>query len=377
MASMTPRQRVLAALNHEEVDRVPIDLGGTPDSTICTGAYLRFVEWLGVKISSPRIIDVAFDLVEIDEAVLKLLPTDTRPLLINPPERSKMHWLDESTFVDEWGITYRRPLGRRQFDMIAHPLAEATVSDIERYNWPDVKDPGRYAGLREKARQMHEETEFAICASPLDTSIFERACWLRGTERFLTDLLLDPPFALALLEKVADVQFELYERFLREVGSFVDVVIIEDDIGIQTGPLVRPELYRQVVKPFHRRYVELIRQHTDAKIIMHSCGSIVDLIEDYIEIGIDALNPMQVSAAGMSPENLAWRFAGRIAFWGGIDTQQLLPRGRPEDVREAVRHIIQVMNHSGGYILAAVHNIQDDVPPENIWAMLDEAASLR
>ncbi|MGC8828083.1 MAG: uroporphyrinogen decarboxylase family protein, partial [Anaerolineae bacterium] len=181
-------------------------------------------------------------------------------------------------------------------------------------------------------------------------------------------------FALALLEKVAQIQFRRLERFLQEVGPYIDVVMVSDDMGIQTGPLLSPELYRTMVKPFHRRYMELIRRWTDAKIVVHACGSIVDLVEDYIEIGVDALNPMQVSAAGMSPENLKARFAGRMAFWGGIDTQRLLPRGTPEEVRAAVRRTIDVMNHSGGYVLAAVHNIQDDVPPENIWAMLDEAA---
>ncbi|MBC7241931.1 MAG: hypothetical protein H5T60_05740 [Anaerolineae bacterium] len=377
MVSMTPRQRVLAALNHQEVDRVPIDLGGTPNSTICTGAYLRLAEFLGVPITSPKVINLAFEIVEMDEAVLRLLPVDTRPLFINPPARSRTRWMDDSTFVDEWGITYRRPAGWPQFDMIAHPLAEATLADVERFEGPDVEDEGRYAGLREKARQLHEDTDYAVCASTLDTTLFDRACWLRGTARFLMDLLLDPPFALALLEKVAQIQFRRLERFLQEVGPYVDVVMVSDDMGIQTGPLLSPELYRKMVKPFHRRYMELIRRWTDAKIVVHACGSIVDLVEDYIEIGVDALNPMQVSAAGMSPENLKARFAGRMAFWGGIDTQRLLPRGTPEEVRAAVRHTIDVMNHSGGYVLAAVHNIQDDVPPENIWAMLDEAAHYR
>jgi uroporphyrinogen decarboxylase len=161
------------------------------------------------------------------------------------------------------------------------------------------------------------------------------------------------------------------------VGPHVDVVVIADDMGVQNGPLIRPELYRRLVKPFHRRYLEAVRRHTGAKILMHACGSVADLIEDYIDLGVDALNPMQVSAAGMAPAELHRRFAGRMAFWGGIDTQWLLPRGKPEDVRRAVRDTAGIMQAwQGGYVLGAVHNVQDDVPPENVWAMLEESGQL-
>ncbi len=177
------------------------------------------------------------------------------------------------------------------------------------------------------------------------------------------------------MEKVADVQYRRQIAFLKAVGEFIDVIMIGDDMGIQSGPIIRPQLYRQMVKPFHARYVQIIRQYTDAKIVNHACGSLVELLDDYIEIGIDALNPMQVSAAGMSPQNLRPRTKGRLAFWGGIDTQSVLPRGKPNDVRQAVREMLQVMGREGGYVLGAVHNIQDDVPPENVWAMLEEAAS--
>ena len=135
------------------------------------------------------------------------------------------------------------------------------------------------------------------------------------------------------------------------MGKYIDVVVIADDMGVQKGLLLRPQLYRKMIKPFHARYVQVIRQYTDAKILNHACGSIVDLVEDYIEIGIDALNPMQVSAAGMSPQNLKARFGGRMAFWGGIDTQYVLPKGTPDDVRQAVRSTLDVMGLEGGYVL--------------------------
>jgi len=372
-AKMTSRQRVLAALNQQEVDRLPIDLGGTHNSTMCRRAYERFKRFLGVE--EPTIeLNTSFETVKMSEAALRRLPVDTRALFINAPARSRTRWLDERTYVDEWGVTYHQPDHWPQFDMVAHPLAEATLADLERYPWPDIEDEGRYAGLRELARALHENTDFAVCASALDTTIFDK-CWvLRGMEQFLSDLLLDVEFAQALMAKVAQLQFRRHELFLDQVGPYIDVIMISDDMGTQNGPLIRPALYRQMVKPYHRRYVELIKSRSNAKIVMHACGSIVDLVEDYIEVGIDALHPMQVSAAGMAPATLKARFGGRMAFWGGIDTQWLMPQGTPDDVRQGVREMLRIMGRAGGYVLAAVHNIQDDVPPENVWAMLDEAA---
>jgi uroporphyrinogen decarboxylase len=375
MATMTGRERVLRAIDHREVDRVPIDLGGTPNSTMCAGAYASFARYLGLE-ARPDWLSRTLDTVRMEESVLARLPVDTRALYALPPARRPARWLDEYTLVDEWGITHRRPPGGRQLDPIIHPLAETTWAGLDAYAWPHVEDPARYAGLRARARDLHENTSYAICGSTADTVIFDRAWMLRGMEQFLADLLLDPGFATALLEKVADVQFRRHACFLAEVGPYLDVVMIADDMGVQRGPLIRPQLYRRLIKPIHRRYVELIRRYTGARIVVHACGSIADLVEDYIEIGVDALNPMQVRAAGMAPESLVARFGGRMAFWGGIDTQSVLPQGRPEEVRQAVRETLGVMGGcAGGYVLGAVHNIQDDVPPENVWAMLDEAAA--
>jgi uroporphyrinogen decarboxylase len=374
MKTLTSRERVLRALNQQEVDRVPIDLGGTHNSTMGTGAYNSLKTYLGVDAPTVA-LNRAFDIVAMDERVLARLPIDTRPVFANPPAHTQSRWLDERTLIDDWGITYRRPEGWRQLDMVAHPLAEATIADLDHYAWPDVEDPARFAGLADQARDLHENSPYAVCASTMDTTIFDRSWELRGMQQFLEDLLADPAFALALMEKVADLQFRRHISFLREVGRYIDVIMISDDMGLQRGPLLRPQLYRKLIKPFHARYVQVIRQHTGAKILNHACGSIVDLVEDYIELGIDACNPMQVSAAGMSPQNLKARFGGRMAFWGGIDTQHVLPQGSPDDVRQAVRSTLDAMRLEGGYVLGAVHNVQDDVPPANVWAMLDEAAT--
>ena len=298
------RARPARALNHQEVDRVPIDLGGTQNSTMCAGAYENFKRFLGVETAT-RELSRVFETVIMDEAVLSRLPVDTRGVYARPPAVSQTRWLDDRTFVDEWGITFRRAAdGVPYYDPIGHPLAEATLADLDRYQGPDVEDPSRYAGLADLARDLHENTDTAVCASTADTTIFDKAWMLRGMAQFLSDLLLDPEFALALLEKVADIQCRRQAAFLAEVGPYIDVTLVADDMGTQRGPIIRPDLYRKMIKPFHRRYIAVVRQHTGAKIHNHACGSIFDLVDDYIEIGIDALNPMQVAAAKMSPENL-------------------------------------------------------------------------
>jgi uroporphyrinogen decarboxylase len=322
-------------------------------------------------------LSLSFETVRLPETMLARLPVDTRGVYARPPASGGARIIDDHTLIDEWGVTYRRPEGSRQYDAVAHPLADATLDDLDSYPWPDSGDPSRYAGLGDLARDLREGASYAICGSTNDTVIFDRAWLLRGMEQFLSDLLLDPAFALALLEKVAQIQFLRQESFLKEVGPYLDVLVIADDMGTQQRPLIRPALYRQMVKPFHRRYIETIRRHTPAKIHMHACGAIADLVDDYTEIGVDVLNPMQVAAVGMSPPRLKARFAGRMAFWGGIDTQWLLPHGSPEEVRQAVRDTLDVMGRDGGYVLGAVHNVQDDVPPENVWAMLEEAALYR
>lgn len=374
---MKPRERVLRALNHQEVDRVPIDLGGTQNSTMCAGAYENFKSFLGVDVPT-RELSRVFETVIMDEAVLRRLPVDTRAVFARPPAVSAARWLDDRSFVDEWGITFRRSAeGVPYYDPVGHPLAEATLADLDRYVGPDVEDPSRYAGLAEIARDLHENSDYAVCASTADTTIFDKAWMLRGMAQFLTDLLLDPPFALALLEKVADIQSRRQAAFLREVGPFIDVTLVADDMGTQRGPIIRPALYREMIKPLHRRYIQVVRQHTGAKIHNHACGSIFDLVEDYIEIGIDVLNPMQIAANKMSAANLHAHFHGRMAFWGGIDTQRILPRGTPDEVRAAVRDTMAAMRSlDGGHVLGAVHNVQDDVPPENVWAMLAEAGGV-
>ena len=370
---MKKRERILAALNHQETDRVPIDIGGSHFSTICAGAYENLKRHLGEPDAPEKILSLAFETVVIDESVLRHLPVDTRSVFANPPKNWKATWLDDNTFVDEWGITYHKPPNWMQYDMIAHPLAEATIDDIERHNWPDPLDEGRYIGIKEKAKELKENTDYAVIATTVDSGFFERAWYICGWERFFTGILAEQDFVVALLEKVCSIQMQRWDSFLKEAGQYADVIAVGDDLAIHTSPVISPDLYRKIAKPIQKKFFRFLKERTDAKILYHTCGNISPLIDDLIEIGVDALNPVQVSAVDMDSKLLNERFGGKICFWGGIDTQQVLPFGSPDDVRSEVRR--RISDLSPGYVLGAVHNIQDDVPPENICAMLDEAAS--
>ncbi|MDP6668084.1 MAG: uroporphyrinogen decarboxylase family protein [Dehalococcoidia bacterium] len=187
------------------------------------------------------------------------------------------------------------------------------------------------------------------------------------------DLAGDPALATALFEATLEVTAMQAAELLREVGDIVDIVATGDDLGFQTGPMVAPETYRRLLKPWHKKYLDTIRANTSAHIHFHCCGSINMLLDDLIDIGVDAINPVQVAATGMDSAELESEFGDRVSFWGAIDTQHVLPNGSTEEVRAEVKKRIGDLAPGGGYVFSAVHNIQPDVPLENVLAMYEVA----
>jgi uroporphyrinogen decarboxylase len=374
MTALTHRERVIKALNHEEADRVPRDLGGAGPANINITAYTNLVEHLGfqeqtgeVRSGRPNLTAV------ISEAVLHRFDIDTRPLRLSPPEVRPEVLLDEHSYRDEWGVVWVRPEGGHYINTTGpFQEKEPALSDLDRYAWPDPKDPGRIKGLKERAIRLREETDFAIVLS-LPFSIVRECQRVRGFAEWMEDLLINPALAEAVMEHTLMVAAGTAEFLLEEVGEYVDVVLLPDDMGFQDRPYVRPELYRQKIKPYHRRLVDAIKSKTKAKVLMHSDGSVYGIIPDLIDIGVEALNPVQVSANDMGSERLKAEFGDSLCFWGAIDTHWALPSGTPEDVRNEVKTRMQHLAPGGGYVMASVHNIQADVPPENIVAMFDSA----
>jgi len=371
---MTHRERILAALNHKEPDRLPLDLGSSIATTMTAKAHERMRAYLSLPPEPPpATFSRRSSTVIPDEAILQRFAVDARPVLLGTPDDRPDREVSPDAFVDEWGVTWARPEGGHYIssDGPFYHLEEPTLEDLERFPWPDPADPGRYRGLRERAKALHEKTDYAVVLN-LPVGPVHQCQFVRGYGEWLEDLLLNPAFAEALMDRVVELWIEIADRALEEVGDDVDLVMYGDDIGTQKGPLVRPELYRRVIKPRHRRMAEAVKRH-GKPILYHSCGSIYALIPDLIEVGIDALNPVQVTAAEMDTKRLKREFGRDLTFWGGINTQQVLPLGTPEEVREEVRRRIEDLAEGGGYVLCAVHNIQPEVPPENVVAMYEAA----
>lgn len=368
---ITSQERIKKTLNHQEPDRVPIDLGGTSTSTITVAAYDRLKECLGLKAKN-NIIDKVQQIVKPDEVVLTKLGIDTRSVWLKGPKNGGDMPLTENSYKDEWGIIRRITENGYYYDIVDYPLKKASFQDLDQYNWPDPCDPGRIEGLKEEVGALFDEADYAIVAN-FTGSIFEHAQHLRGFEAFFMDMILNQKFVQKLMDKILEFYLTLADKFFGIVGAYLDVVKISDDFGTQNGPIVSLKLYRKLVKPRQKELISAIKKKTRAKILLHSCGSISQFIKDFIEIGVDVLNPVQVSALGMSTVRLKKEFGNEISFWGGIDTQKILPYGTVKDVEGEVRRRIGDLAPGGGYVLSAVHNIQPDVNPENVCALYEAA----
>lgn len=375
--TMTPRERVLAALAHRQPDRVPIDVGGTSFSTVIGRAYERLKAYLGVEAET-RYMKRKSRSVLLDERVARRLHADVRPLRVGSPDGWQDVQVDDSSFRDEFGIVWRRA-GDGHYAPLGNPLREATLADLDTFPWPDPLNPGRIRGLREEARRLHEENEYAVALS-LPVGFVHLSQYLRGYEQWLMDIVLNPAFLDALMDRALEWWLALAGAVLDEVGSYVDVVAFGDDVAFHDRPMVDLGRYRRLFKPRHRQMIDLLKSESGARVLYHCCGAVKTLIPEFIDIGVDALNPVQVSSAGMDDTAaLKAEFGAHICFWGGIDTQRVLPLGTPDEVRAEVQRRIADLapdgasSTPGGFVLAPVHNIQEDVPPENIVAMVDAA----
>ncbi len=375
--SMTPRERVLAAINHEEPDRVPIVIGVSNATGIKMKPYQELKRLLGIDAPDEYIYDwPELGTAAIDEETMIRLRSDVRGVLDLEPE-----WVRErnrkrpphTPYIDSWG-TGQVEIEPGEWFPGVHPLKDATtIEEIEAYeHWPDMNDPTRVAHVREQALRLREENQYAIMGTPWLLFPFERAHALQGMEQFMLNLALNPDFAVALLRKITDHCKVLMDHFLRECGDLIDIIKIGDDLGSQTGLLISPRMYRKYLKPFHAEFIAFIKERTDAKVFFHTDGDVMDLVGDFIEIGVDILNPIQTSAGRMADlPQLKRRYGDKIAFCGAIDTHHILPHGTPEEVRQEVKRVIEILGPGGGYMVASVHTIMNDVPAENILAMVD------
>jgi uroporphyrinogen decarboxylase len=406
---MTPRQRVLAALNHEQPDRVPIDLSGHRSSGIAAIAYRKLRAALGLPERTIRVYDPVQQLAIVDEDVLQRFGVDT--IELGRAFALEDKWWTEWTLPDgtpclmpvwcrpekvegEWAIRSpsgrviaRMPSGVLYFEQAYYPFAER--DDLGRIQelfdegmWTGVKAPPGpiTAGpdgpglLAEGARRLREQTDRAILGL-FGGNLLEMGQFLYRNDNFFYLLGGDPRRAHAFLDRVVEMHLANLERFLGAVGPHLDVILFGDDLGMQSGPQVSPRMYREFFFPREQimwRRTKQLAPHL--KIMLHCCGGVRELFPGLIEAGLDAINPVQITCRGMAPDELKREFGSRMTFWGGgCDTRFVLSQGTPEQVRANVRELVSVLKPGGGFVFQQVHNILADVPPANIVAMYEAA----
>jgi uroporphyrinogen decarboxylase len=374
--ALTSRERVLASIRHEQPDRVPIILGTSNTTSMQVKPYRELKALLGIQSEDRYLYDwPELSTILPDEAVLERLHSDARGVLDRLPEhiRSKNKKRPPHTpFYDDWGIGQVESDPGTWFPAL-HPLTDAdTIDAIESYSWPDMDDPTRVAHVRAEARKLRQETDCAIIGTPWLLFPFERANAMQRMDKFMLNLGRKPEFARALLEKIASLCKQLMGHFLEEAGEYLDIIKIGDDLGTQKSLMISPKMYRSILKPIHADYIQFIKDRTKAKVFFHTDGDVFDLIPDFIEIGVDILNPIQTSAGKMSNlVELKRLYGDKLTFCGGVDTHRILPFGTPEEVVAEVRRVAEILSPGGGYMLASVHTIMNDVPAANVLAMVD------
>jgi uroporphyrinogen decarboxylase len=371
---MKSRERVLATLGHREPDHVPLDMGGSDVTGIHRDAYSSLARFLAIAGDAPLYHTVQ-QLALPSEEMLRQLKVDVRPLIAHPSDDWSLKIEDtgeHQTFIDEWGVQWAMPKrGGLYYDMVGHPLSEVSdEGELADWRWPDGASKARFSGLRDQAERL-VAGGIAVTLAPAYGGILESAAWLRGYEDFYLDLVRAPGLAEMILDATLQFHLDFWGAALEEAGDLLDVAVEYDDLGWQSGLLISREMYQRYVKPRHKELFDFIKANSRAAVFLHSCGAVRELIPDFIESGVDILNPVQVSAAGMTDtRHLKEEYGDELVFWGGgVDTQKTLPRGTPAEVKDEVKRRIDDLAPHGGFVFAAVHNIQADVPPENVMAM--------
>ena len=372
MSGMTSRERVIAALSHRQPDRIPLDLGGTRNSGMVAEGYDRLKAHLGLRTET-KLIDRMMRIAEIEEPVLNALEIDCRGVNPGPAATGLFAELSSRAYRDMWGVERVWPEGSYYYDLKRSPLAgEISISDILQHPWPDPDDPAFVSNLRERVLWFRQHTDCAVILN-VSSAFVHISQYLRGFEDWFCDFVVDAKRLEVLFDAVLDVTLQITRNQLSSVGQDVDIVFCSDDLGTQSGLQMSHEHYIKYIKPRHKKFFAAVRDLSPAKLVFHSCGSVASIIEDLIEIGVEGLNPVQPTAAGMDPAELKRKYRGRLAFWGGTENQQILPRGSLQEVRRMVQDLIDAMGEGGGFVFSSCHNIQPDVPLENVLTMFKRA----
>jgi uroporphyrinogen decarboxylase len=306
----------------------------------------------------------------VSEQMMRKLSADVVGVYSKPPNSWHFRLEPKSkTYIDEWGIVYKLTEDGLYFDILEPALKNVNAEILNRYSWPDPYDPSRYEGMVEKARYYFEKTDYAVSVGgTFGGGLLQDGAWLVGFANWFSLLLLEPDLAERIMDKILDFHIGYWEAVLKRIGRYVQIVVIADDLGTQDSLFISRELMERYLKPKYKRLIGAIKNCADVKVLIHSDGAIEEVIPDLIEAGVDILNPVQVSARGMGDTHLLKeKYGDHIVFWGGgCDTQRILSFGSPEQVEQEVRNRMLDLKPGGGFVFAPVHNIQPEVPIENV-----------
>jgi uroporphyrinogen decarboxylase len=402
---LTSRERVLRAFQFKSSDRIPVDLSGHRSSGLSASLYPKLRTALGLKPASIRIYDPVQQLAVLDNDVLDALGIDTielgrafaledgdwRPWVLPDgtdcflpewvnPEREEKRWVIRSA---SGRIIAQMPDGAQFFEQVWYPFYEEGTdrTDInaamDESMWHTVVSPpgpltdGREGEklLKETAFRLRRSTDRAIIGL-FGGNLLESGQMLYRNDQFLLMLAMDPPGVHDFLDRLLEIHMANLDRFLSAVGNNIDIILFGDDLGMQSGPQMSPEMYREYFKPRHQIMWARAKELADVKVMLHCCGGVRELLPDLIDAGLDTINPVQTTARGMEPEQLKQDFGKEIVFWGGgCDTQHVLPEGNPQDVYDHVHKQLEILSPDGGFVFQQIHNILPEVPIENILAM--------
>lgn len=366
---MTSRERVLLALDHKQPDRVPLDIGGTATTTMHAKVEKKLKERLGLKDSGTVIQSIGQGVVVPDDSLLEYFGADTRSIYINEvgPWR---HDEKKDIWYDQWNIGLKLNPDGNYYNICEHPLEFAeTVEELKSYQFFEPNEQ-MLNGMKERIDRYYGK--YCIILDGFREQLVGLPSWLRGNANFYVDLVSGDGMAQALLDKMLAHHIKWIDFVLDRIGDKIDIVKLGDDMGTQESTIMSLKTYHEIIKPYQAALIKHIKQKRNCRILFHSCGAIRPLINDLIEIGVDAINPVQISAKGMIPRELKQEFGDRITFWGGgIDTQTVLQFGTVEDVKAQVRENIGLFKENGGFVFTQVHNIMPGVPIDNIIAMYE------
>ena len=362
---MNSRERFACTMSHTIPDRIPFDIGGTSLTGMRPGCQENLRKLLGFS-GNPAACHNG-----IDEKILEWAGTDFRSVgaIVDLPSPHTRRISDHAN-IDCWGI--RREFNNGEWQITSSPLAGASLEQLKSYPWPEaVVDEKQLAVWQSQAKKLSEQSEYVVVGEHPLYGILELGCWMCGYNEFLLKLAADIDFVRTFFDKILEIQLAVIEQYYSVLGPYITLTTSGDDFGSQNGPLLSPAMFEKLIAPYFSARIKRTKEIARCTYWHHTCGSVVKLLDQIIDCGVDILNPIQTSAAGMDPRLLKARYGQRVVFWGAVDIQHFLPRATRTEIEAHIPELLDVLGEQGGYVMAPSHEIQEDVPAANIAAWID------